>query len=158
MKNYFYIVILISLLFLSCNSTKPSVSGQEKNLTIKNDTIQIAKNAVKVTNDTIRIANDELQYEVIIIDPGFSSWLASRAYPRGCHSQSYMENKNILYVTEWNNRVLQPQRYDPNLYEMTINYDPGIDYGYEVNYLIYNYMIYFQNTYKQNLYGFIPQR
>jgi len=158
MKNYFYIVILISLLFLSCNSTKPSVSGQEKNLTIKNDTIQIAKNAVKVTNDTIRIANDELQYEVIIIDPGFSSWLASRAYPRGYHSQSYMENKNILYVTEWNNRVLQPQRYDPNLYEMTINYDSGIDYGYEVNYLIYNYMIYFQNTYKQNLYGFIPQR
>jgi len=109
-------------------------------------------------NDTIRIANDSLQYEVIIIDPGFSTWLATRAYPRGYHSQSYMENKNQLYVSEWNRRVLQPQRYDPNLYEMTINYEPGIDYGYEVNYLIYNYMIYFQNTYKQKLYGYVPMR
>jgi hypothetical protein len=46
---------------------------------------------------------------------------------------------------------LQPQRFDPNLYEMTINYDPTVDYGYEVNYLIYNYMIYFQNTFNQKL-------
>ena len=158
MKNYYYILALIFFLFLSCNSAKPTVSSPEKNLAAKNDTIQIKNNAVKVTNDTIRIANDELHYEVIIIDPGFSTWLVSRAYPRGYHSQSYMENKNIFYVNEWNNRVLQPQRYDPNLYEMSINYEPSINYGYEVNYLIYNYMIYFQNTYKQNLYGYVPAR
>lgn len=144
MKNYFYILTLILLLLLSCNSKKSAVASPEKNLTVK--------------NDTIRIANEELQYEVIIIDSGFSTWLASRAYPRGYHTQSYMENKNIFYVTEWNNRVMQPQRYNPNLYEMSINYDQNINYGYEVNYLIYNYMIYFQNTYKQNLYGYVPQR
>lgn len=127
-------------------------------MTIKNDSIKITKNDVKVINDTVRIANDSLEYEVIIIDPGFSSWLASRAYPRGYHSQTYLENKNRLYVTEWNIRVLQPQRYNPNLYEMQINYDQNINYGYEVNYLIYNYMIYFQNTYNQKLYGFVPPR
>ena len=130
----------------------------ESNLTVKNDTIKIAKNELKITNDTIRIANDSLEYEVIIIDPGFSSWLASRSFPRGYHSQSYLENKNIFYVTEWNNRVMQAQRYNPNLYEMSINYDRNIDYGYEVNYLIYNYMIYFQNTYNQRLYGNVPPR
>lgn len=134
------------------------MASPERNLSVKNDTIQIAKNAVKVTNDTVRIANEELQYEVIIIDPGFSSWLASRAFPRGYLSQSYMENKNIFYVTEWNNRVLQPQRYNPNLYEMSINYDQNTNYGYEVNYLIYNYMIFFQNTYNQRLYGNVPPR
>jgi hypothetical protein len=144
MKNYFYILALIFILFLSCNSTKSFVSSPEKNLTVK--------------NDTIRIANDSLQYEVIIIDPGFSTWLAGRAYPRGYHSQSYMENKNNFYVTEWNNRVLQPQRYNPSLYEMSINYEQNVNYGYEVNYLIYNYMIYFQNTFKQNLYGYVPAR
>jgi hypothetical protein len=48
-----------------------------------------------MTNDTIRIANDTLEYEVIIIDPGFSTWLASRSLPRNYHSQSYLENKNI---------------------------------------------------------------
>jgi hypothetical protein len=109
-------------------------------------------------NDTVRIANDSLEYEVIIIDPGFNSWLASRAFPRGYHSQSYMENKNQIYISEWNNRAMQPQRYSSNLYEMTINYDSFINYGYEVNYLIYNYMIYFQNTFKQSLYGYVPTR
>lgn len=158
MKNCFYIITLFFFLLLSCNSKKSAVASPERNLSVKNDTIQIAKNAVKVTNDTVRIANEELQYEVIIIDPGFSSWLASRSFPRGYHSQSYLENKNIFYVTEWNNRVLQPQRYNPNLYEMSINYDQNTNYGYEVNYLIYNYMIYFQNTYKQNLYGYVPSR
>ncbi|MCY1453149.1 hypothetical protein D9M71_701230 [compost metagenome] len=59
---------------------------------------------------------------------------------------------------EWNIRATQPNRYDPNLYEMTIDYQPQIHYGYEVNYLIYNYMIYFQNTYKQKLAGYVPQR
>ena len=109
-------------------------------------------------NDTVRIANDSLEYEVIIIDNGFSTWLASRAYPRNYHSLSYLEQKNYLYVTEWNNRVNQPQRYNPNLYEMSIDYRPDIHYGYEVNYLIYNYMIYFQNTYKQKLWGYVPSR
>jgi hypothetical protein len=158
MKNCLYILVLIFFTILSCTSKKTSVSSPENDFALKNDTLKIAKNAAKATNDTIRIANDSLQYEVIIIDPGFSSWLASRSFPRGYHSQSYLENKNRFYVTEWNNRVLQPQRYNSNLYEMSIDYNPNINYGYEVNYLIYNYMIYFQNTYKQNLYGYIPPR
>lgn len=127
-------------------------------MTAKNDTLQIANKTVKVTNDAIRIANDSLEYEVIIIDPGFNTWLVSRAYPRRYRSQSHVENKNIFYVTECNNRVLQPQRFNPNLYEMTINYDRNINYGYEVNYLIYNYLINFQNTYNQILFVYVPVR
>jgi hypothetical protein len=109
-------------------------------------------------NDTVRIKNDSLQYEVIIIDNGFSTWLASRALPRNYYTQSYLESKNQMFVTEWNSRVAQPQRFNPSLYEMTIDYSPNINYGYEVNYLIYNYMIYFQNTYKQKLAGYVPLR
>ncbi|MBF2709674.1 DUF6146 family protein [Flavobacterium soyangense] len=144
MKNSFIILAFIFCILVSCNTTKHTMTSPDKLLATQ--------------NDTIRIANDSLHYEVIIIDPGFSIWLTTRAYPRGYHSQSYLENKNQMYVSEWNRRVLEPQRYDPNLYEMTINYEPGIDYGYEVNYLIYNYMIYFQNTYKQKLYGYVPMR
>lgn len=151
MKNTIYIAALLTLLIIGCNSSKSPISDSGDGLTLKNDSVQ-------TTNDTIRIANDELQYEVIIIDPGFSTWLLTRSFPRGYHSQSYLENKNLFYINEWNNRVLQPQRYNPNLYEMTINYDSNINYGYEVNYLIYNYMIYFQNTYKQKLFGFVPMR
>jgi hypothetical protein len=144
MKNSVFILVLLIGIILSCTNSKSIVSNTEK------------QNAIQ--GDTVRIANDALEYEVIIIDPGFSTWLNSRSYPRGYHSQSYMENKNRNYVSEWNRRVLQPQLYNSNLYEMTINYDSFTDYGYEVNYLIYNYMIYFQNTYKQKLFGYVPIR
>lgn len=144
MKNSFYIVLLIFCFLIGCTTSKPIIAGKDE--------------STFTQNDTVRIANDALEYEVIIIDPGFSTWLNSRAFPRSYHSQSYLETKNQLYVSEWNSRVLQPQRYSPNLYEMTINYDPNTDYGYEVNYLIYNYMIYFQNTYKQKLFGHVPIR
>lgn len=143
MKNTTYILIIFLCIILGCNTTKRTVTSVDKPLAVK--------------NDTIRIANDSLKYEVIIIDPGFSTWLATMAYPRNYHSQSYLENKNQIYVTEWNSRVLQPQRYN-SLYEMTIDYNSNIDYGYEVNYLIYNYMIYFQNTFNQKLSGYVPMR
>lgn len=144
MKNSLYIVAFIFCIILGCTASKSTFSNADKSMVTQ--------------NDTVRIANDELHYEVIIIDPGFSTWLNTSAYPRGYHSQSYLESKNQIYVSEWNSRVMQPQRYDPNLYEMTINYDANVDYGYEVNYLIYNYMIYFQNTYKQKLNGYVPMR
>lgn len=107
-------------------------------------------------SDTVKIANEELEYEVIIIDPGFSSWILGRAKPRGFYSETYLENKNQMYVSEWNTRALQPQRYDPDLYAMRIDYDPSIHYGYEVNYLIFNYFVYFQVKYNQRLAGIVP--
>ena len=144
MKNSFYIVVLIVSVLVGCKTSKSGFTETKKPATS--------------INDTVRIANEELEYEVIIIDPGFSTWLNTMALPRGYYSQSYLESKNQLYVSEWNNRVMQPLRYNPNLYEMTINYDPAVNYGYEVNYLIYNYMIYFQNKYKQRLFGHVPIR
>lgn len=144
MKNYIYLAGIILAVTIGCTSSKSVVSKSDQ--------------SIATQKDTVRIANDELEYEVIIIDPGFSTWLNSRALPRGYHSQSYLENKNQLWVSEWNRRVLQPNIYDPNLYILTIDYNPNIDYGYEVNYLIYNYMVYFQNTYKQKLFGYVPAR
>ena len=123
----------------------------DKNITTKAKTADNPK-----SSDVVRIANDSLEYEVLIIDSGFSTWLKSYAKPRGYYSETYLENRNQLYVSEWNNRALQPQRYR-GLYEMQINYDPRIHYGYEVNYLIYNYMVYFQITNKQQLAGFVPR-
>ena len=146
MKKCLFIIILLFTIIACSTASKNTVAA---------NTPTKSKTAI---NDTVRIANDSLEYEVIIIDNGFSTWLASMALPRNYYSLSYLENKNNLYVTEWNNRVLQPQRYSPNLYEMRIDYQPTIHYGYEVNYLIYNYMIYFQNTYKQKLAGYVPVR
>jgi len=143
MKTFIYLLIIITC-FAGCNTTKITNSSNK-------ELHQAA------ANDTIRIANDSLEYEIIIIEPGFDSWLASTARPEGYYSQTFLENRNYIYVTEWNSRVLQPQRFDPNLYEMRIDYNQGIDYGYEVNYKLYNYFIYFQLKYKQKLAGFTPR-
>ena len=144
MKNCVYILAVIFCILIGCTTSKSSMTDKNQPTGTK--------------SDTIRIANDKLEYEVLIIDPGFSTWLVTTALPRNYYSQSYLENKNRIWVSEWNSRVLQPMRYSPNLYEMTINYDSNVDYGYEVNYLIYNYMVYFQNTYKQKLFGHVPLR
>jgi hypothetical protein len=142
MKTLF--VSLIILVFMvSCTTTKkPSLQKYE---------------ATTTQQDTVRIANDELEYEIIIIEPGFESWLAQRAKKEGYYSQEFLEGRNQIYVAEWNRRVLQPSVYDPNLYEMQIDYNPSIDYGYEVNYKLYNYFIYFQLHYKQQLSGLVPR-
>ena len=114
-------------------------------------------NKPKLESDTIRISNEEIEYEVLIIDIGFQSWFNSYAKPRNYYSQSYLESRNRIWILEWNRRAMLPLQYNPNLYEMTINYQTGIDYGFEVNYMIYNYLVYFQLTNKQQLGGFVPR-
>ncbi|MGX1930343.1 DUF6146 family protein [Flagellimonas sp. 2504JD4-2] len=107
--------------------------------------------------EKVEIKDDETEYEIIIIEPGFFTWLQSIARPEGYYSQSFLENRNQLMVIAWNQRVLQPQFFNSNLYELRIDYDPGIDYGYEVNYKLYNYFIYFQRKYNQRLGPFLPR-
>ena len=143
-KTFIYL-LTICICFIGCNTSKkiPRKSNEE---------------ASKITaNDTVTIANDELEYEIIIIEPGFQSWLASTARPKWYHSQTYLENRNIIYVNEWNSRFRQPMRYSRDLYELPIDYSSNIDYGYDVNYQLYNYFIFFQLKYKQQLGPRIPR-
>lgn len=136
MRNFIIFAVLL-LLMSSCGSTKTS--------TISN---------VDKDSDKVVIANDSLEYEVIIIDPGFSTYLITRAYPRNYYSQAYLENKNSIWLREYNARARQGKP----LYEIPVDYESNIDYGYEVNYLLYNYLVYFQNKYNQKLGGYVPLR
>ena len=144
MKNILPIIIVIALI-VSCKSYN--------NTQIINHDSEDAL----VKTDTVSISSNETDYEIIIIEPGFYNWLLSKARPRGFHSQQYLETRNQLLVQSWNQRNLQPQVYDPNLYELRIDYDNHTDYGYEVNYLLYNYFIYFQLKYNQRLTSFVPR-
>ena len=143
----FIIILIFAIILISCGSSKESlsISNAEK------------KAFEQVEGDTITISSDKTEYEIIIIEPGFYTWLNSIAKPEGYYSQSFLENRNYLMVLEWNQRVLQPMRYNPNLYELQIDYSQNIDYGYEVNYKLYNYFIYFQRKYNQRLGPFIPR-
>jgi len=148
-KNIFIIgiVMLFVLSLVNCSSSKSAIS-------ISDD----EKAAFSQTKgDTIAIKDDKTEYEIIIIEPGFDFWLQSIAKPEGYYSQSYLENRNRIYVLEWNSRVMQPFRFSSNLYELQIDYDSNTDYGYEVNYKLYNYFIYFQRKYNQRLGPFVPR-
>lgn len=138
-----FIVVLV--LIASCKS-------YNSNQTINND----AENSL-VQSDTVSISSDESDYEIVIIEPGFNAWLYGTARHRGFYSQKFMETRNAIFVQEWNIRNLQPFTFDPSLYELRIDYDTRTDYGYEVNYKLYNYFIYFQLTYKQRLSSFLPR-
>jgi len=146
MKNLTYILLIIAFI-ASCNTSKTAPTKKEYTEKSENQKL----------SDTVTIANDDLEYEIIIIEPGFNYWLASQAKAEGYYSQQYLENKNYQYVIEWNQRVNQPSRFDSNLYELQIDYQHNIDYGYEVNYKLYNYFIFFQQTYKQRLGPYIPR-
>nr|WP_298789513.1 DUF6146 family protein [uncultured Allomuricauda sp.] len=142
-----FMVALGAVVLFSCTSQKQAldISQDEQAVFNSND------------EEKVEIKDDETEYEIIIIEPGFFVWLQSIARPEGYYSQSFLENRNQLLVLNWNQRVLQPSRFNSNLYELQINYDPNIDYGYEVNYKLYNYFIYFQRKYNQRLGPFLPR-
>lgn len=134
MKTTFLFIALLTII-ISCNSYQPAVNNN---------------NATGSVTDTLRIANDSLEYEIIIIEPGFNSWLVTQP-PRGFYSQSTLELRNNFSVREYNLRVNNPINYNPDLYVWRIDYDRNVDYGYEVNYLLYNYFLFFEKRYGQKL-------
>lgn len=107
---------------------------------------QSSQSDTQINGDTIRIANDSLEYEVIVFEPGFESWLQTQK-PRGYYSKSYLEQRNQYNVIIYNSRVYSR----PRLYPQEIDYQPHIDYGYEVNYMLYHYFLFFEQKYNQKL-------
>ncbi|NNE77691.1 MAG: hypothetical protein HKN31_11530 [Pricia sp.] len=146
--------ILLGVLMFLFLLSMSSCTGTKKMVEIT-DEEKMAFNQKE--GDTIQISNDSTEYEIIIIEPGFNVWLQSIARPEGYYSQSFLENRNQIFVINYNQRVLQPFRFNPDLYQLQIDYNPQIDYGYEVNYKLYNYFIYFQRKYNQRLGPFVPR-
>lgn len=139
------LLFFISVLALLINCASPKNNSATKD------------NQTSIIGDTIKIVNEELEYEITIIDAGFNSWFYGNAQPRGYYSQSYLEGRNRPWVIEYNQRVMQPLRFGTSLYIMQIDYQHNIDYGYEVNYMLFNYLVYFQQVNKQNLGTFMAR-
>ena len=129
MKNFIYI-LLVGLLMYSCGTSNKTV----------------AKHHIS-EEEAVVISNDSLEYEIIIMDIGFSTYLASIAKPDWYYSQQYLETKNIFYVSEWNSTAINPTRYG-GFYENRIDYSPHVDYGLDVNYKLFNYFKFCEYKYK----------
>ncbi|ESU25123.1 hypothetical protein FEDK69T_00900 [Flavobacterium enshiense DK69] len=154
MKTLIYILVvtLVTIMF-GCNSTSKPVAENNPNAKT------VAENkSNNTTSDSLWIKNPEIKYEILIIDGGFNPWLQSTAKPRGVYTQKQLESRNAPWIIEWNNRVRSPKtKLDSQLFNLHIDYDTGTDYGYEVNYLLYNYLVYFQLKNNIRLGGFTPR-
>ncbi len=102
--------------------------------------VQAPHQKVEVISD-----QDSTTYELIVLDPGFESYLATQP-SANFHSQQYYENWNYQYVLEWNQRYRNPLRYG-GFYETEINYDPQEDYGLDLNYRLYYYFQFIKDKY-----------
>lgn len=141
MKNLLAFPLLVLLLAMACTTQKPMAKSPE---------------GTGAASDTVRIANQELEYEIIIIDPGFNGWFNAYAKPRGYYPQQYLEARNREWVVAWNMRASNPAVYG-NLNLFPIDYSNNIDYGYEVNYMLYYYLTYFQIVNNLRLGSFTPR-
>ncbi len=140
MKNVFILIAIV--FFVDCAAQKKPPKSR-------------AVEPIDTTYDTIRIVNDKIEYEIIIFEIGFDTWLVSQP-PMSYYTNSILAIRNYMMVVEWNIRVQQPFRYDPTLYGLEIDYQPNIDYGIEVNYLLYMYFKFFQHKYHQRLGPYQP--
>ena len=140
MREFIALLIFGSFLVTACHSSKAEAQSEAAR----------ASEVTEAAPDTIRIENDELEYEIIILELGFNNWLVSQP-PMSYFSLNVLENRNKAYVYEWNQRAANPSAWNPNLYNQFIDYDPTINYGLEVNYMLYMYFEFFQQKYRQRL-------
>lgn len=123
------LVLGIGIILMSCGSSPKTTAQPERDL-----------------EEAVVISNDSLEYEIIIYDIGFNTYLSSIAQPAEFYSQQYYEQKNLFYVTEWNIRARNPIQYG-DFYAMEINYEQNIDYGLDVNYKLFNYFRFCEDRY-----------
>lgn len=108
-----------------------------------------------VSPNLVNMDEEEEEYELLIIDPGYQSWIITNARPINFYSPAYYKIRNQQYVASWNEKVNQQARYNSANYpfENRIDYNPNIDYGVELDYELYWYFRYIQNLYG-SLYNF----
>ena len=130
-----FAILIVGFLFYACGS-------------------QSIENKKNQKEAPVRIANDSLAYEIIIIDPGFTAYLNTIAQPEGFYNQSYLEARNRVWVSYMESKSSKSDgNFDKMFMKTTLRTLPTVDYGYEVNYKLFNYFLFAQRKYKMTLGG-----
>jgi hypothetical protein len=96
------------------------------------------KKPVAVVHNTN--ASDSTEYELVVFDQGFETWLLMQ--PSQQYSVEHYKAKNRIYVSEWNYRYMSPSRYGGHYG----SYDYFIDYGLEFERRLFYYFKYFEES------------
>lgn len=127
----FFLLGSIFLLFNACSSNKHNINAESS----------LKENSLKFE------PNNNGEYDIIVLDPQYDVYLKTIALPKDFYTKQYYKQRNRLYVTIWNQRHMQPFNYDPNLYAVSIDLDPRIDYGYEFEYKLFNFFKFIEYKY-----------
>jgi len=85
MKKLFYLLMVVSFL-AACSGPKETVKTEPKK-------------TVKIEPKVNESQEDSVEYELIVLDPGFETWYMLQNSPARYRSQEYYENWNHQYVT-----------------------------------------------------------
>jgi len=95
------------------------------------------------------IKNDSTEYKIIVIDPEFDHWyLMNFSQPKD-RSNEYYRSKNQIGVSNWNDYFIR--NLYPHIIDSSINYDYSVDYGIEVNRILFWYFKYYEDQFKIRL-------
>jgi hypothetical protein len=104
-----------------------------------------AKTSAMVKQDT----SDSTSYEITIIDIYFDEWYQTHYSPAKDRTNEFYRVKNNIAVSRWN------YYYNTTQYtwviDCSIDYRADIDYGMDVNRLLYWYFTYITENYKVRL-------
>ena len=123
MKNLFYFLIVVAFL-AACSGPRGMVKIEMEG----NEAAQ----------------EDSVEYELVVFDTGFETWYALQNSPARYRSQQYYEGWNQQYVSEWNYLATQPRRR--SFFQPIVGYEPGVDYGFELNHKLFYYFQYVERV------------
>lgn len=112
------------------------------------------KNIRKIQEDSEILQfepDEEGEYDIIVFDSGYDIFLQARALPMNYYSEEFLHAKNIRLVNEWNSRHAQPSIYNPNIYEVYIDYLPSIQYGLEFEWKLFNFFMFIETQTGEDL-------
>lgn len=105
------------------------------------------KSAVRENNtNATTTAEDTTEYDVEMFDAKFDAWYQHYLTPATYRQQSYYESWNNQYVTMWNSKANSTSGKFP--FDPVVGFEPGYDYGFELNHKLFHYFMYVENILK----------
>ena len=97
-------------------------------------------------SDNKAVPDDSIKYELETFDTRFETWFKLHDNPALYHSETYYATWNRQYVDAWNYNAGDPSKSD--FFEPIVGYDPGVDYGFDLNHKLFYYFMYVEHVLK----------
>lgn len=98
----------------------------------------------------VSIMPSNVEYKIKVLDPGYETFLLTQKL-KEFYSVSSLKVKNAMMVSEWNYRYSQPLHYNPDIYEVKIDYEANRYYGLEFEYRLYMFFKFMEKEYQVTL-------